>query len=251
MGEALMGTQATFCMKCGNPLDPEARFCRRCGAPRADVVQLGATATPAGAAGEPAAAIPTAGASPAIVARQVMSTAGTVASMGGLLSLPWQTIVVGESPDIRRLVSAGAPIAQRAVVASLKRPALALLVTTLLDLTVALISGRPGALWMVGLRTAMGVGTAVLGMIVGSKGGALRQFTGAASIATGLVQTGSLLLTAFSAAISPVGVLGLIPSILTQASSLVMLVKTAMVSLKRLDKVRPGAPLPAEQPIAT
>lgn len=229
MGEKVMSTRAGFCMKCGTPLDPAAAFCMRCGAPRADVARRAGSATGG----------PTVAANPALIARQAMSTAGTAASMGGMLALPWQTIVAGESPDIRSLVSAGAPIAQRVVMASLRRPAIALLVTTLLDLTVALISGRPGALWMVGLRIAMGVGTAALGMIVGSKGGVLRKITGVASIVTGLVQTGSLLFTAFSGAISPAGLLGLIPSILTQASSLVMLVKTAIVSLTRPRGARP------------
>jgi hypothetical protein len=161
--------------------------------------------------------------------------------MTGMLSLPWQTIVAGETPDVRRLVAAGAPLAQRAALASLRRPAIALLVTTLLDVFVALISPRPGAVTLVALRAVMGVGTAVLGMVVGRKAGALRQVTGAASILTGLVQTGSVLFTTFSAAISPAGLLGLIPTIVCQASSLVMLVKTAVVSLRRPRGQRPSA----------
>ena len=230
MGEAEMSARAAFCMKCGSPLEPGARFCMKCGTPTPDA-GTGAEAGP----GAPV------GASPVVIARQAMRVGGTVASMGGVLSLPWQTIVAGETPDVRRLVAAGAPIAQRAVLASLKRPALALLVTTLLDLAVALVTARPGALKLVGLRAAMGVGTAVLGMIVGSKAGPLRQLTGAASMLTGLVQTGSMLFTAFSAAISPVGLLGLVPSIVSQASSLVMLVKTAIVSFSRPGRERPNA----------
>ncbi|HEY5275537.1 MAG TPA: zinc ribbon domain-containing protein [Coriobacteriia bacterium] len=222
-----MSARAAFCMKCGSPLEPGARFCMKCGASTPDAV----TAAGAGSGAR-------AGASPAVIARQAMSVGGTVASMGGVLSLPWQTIVAGETPDMRRLIAAGAPIAQRAVLASLRRPAIALLVTTLLDLAVALVTAQPGALKLVGLRAAMGVGTAVLGMIVGNKAGPLRQVTGAASMLTGLVQTGSMLFTAFSAAISPAGLLGLVPSIVSQASSLVMLVKTAIVSLKRPGRER-------------
>ena len=228
-----MSARAAFCMKCGSPLEPGARFCLKCGAPTAEVASADGAVTSA-AGGVPSAA------SPAVIARQAMSGGGTVAAMTGLGSLPWQTIVAGETPDLRRLVAAGAPIAQRAVLASLRRPAIALLVTTLLDLAVALVTARPGALKLVGLRAAMGVGTAVLGMIVGNKAGPLRQVTGAASMLTGLVQTGSMLFTAFSAAISPVGLLALVPSIVSQASSLVMLVKTAVVSLKRPGRERPN-----------
>jgi hypothetical protein len=234
-----MSPQATFCIKCGSPLDPAAHFCTKCGTPRADVGQadeaadFGAPVT-AGSGGGP-----TFAANPAAIARQVASAAGMATSMAGAVSLPWQTIVAGETPDIQKLVVAGAPIAQGAVRASLRRPAIALLVTTLLDVAVALVSGQPAALKLVGLRAAMGVGTAVLGMVVGSKAGRLRQLTGFASALTGLVQTGSILFMMFSRASSPTGWLGLVPSLVTQLSALAMMVKTAVVSLKRPDRPRP------------
>ena len=244
MGEAAMSVPATFCMKCGEPLEHGARFCMKCGNP---VVELAPAGDSSAAMPDPTAG-PSRAASAAIIARRTASIGGTAASMTGMLSLPWQTIVAGETPDISRLVSAGAPIAQRVVIASLRRPAIALLVTTLLDVFVALISPRPGSLTLVALRAAMGLGTAVLGMIVGRKSGALRQVTGAASVLTGLVQTGSVLFTTFSAAVSPAGLLGLIPTIVCQASSLVMLVKTAIVSLRRPRDAKPSAASGAEQP---
>jgi hypothetical protein len=224
VGDAAMSPQAMFCIKCGSPLDPAARFCMKCGMPRADV----GSADGGSRGGDPAFA-----ANPAVIARQAASAAGMATSMAGAVSLPWQTIVAGETPDIRRLVVAGAPIAQGAVRSSLRSPAIALLVTTLLDVAVALVAGQPAALKLVGLRAAMGIGTAVLGMVVGSRAGRLRQLTGLASALTGLVQTGSILFMMFSSAVSPTGLLGLVPSLVTQLSALVMMVKTAAVSLKR------------------
>jgi hypothetical protein len=243
-----MSPLASFCTKCGGPLDPAMRFCANCGAPRVDVTYVGtgavagtgAATAPAGAPGAPGAQGVPAAPAPAVVALRAASVAGTVASMSGVLTLPWQTIVAGEAPDVRRLVTAGAPIAQRAVMASLRRPALALLVTTTLDLVVALLSAQPGGLGLVVLRASMGAGTAVLGVIVGRTAGPLRKVTGAASFLTGLVQTGSMVLTAISAASSPGGLLGLVPSIVSQGSSLVMLVKTAVVSLRRTGAARPA-----------
>lgn len=244
-----MSVRAAFCMKCGSPLDPAVRFCAKCGAPSAEVVYPGAGTAPAvgrapgaggPASGAPGAGGPAAGLGPVVTARRAVSAAGTVASMSGVLSLPWQTIVAGEAPDLGRLVAAGAPIAQRAVIASLRRPALALLATTLLDVVVSLVTARPGGLWLVAIRASMGAGTAVLGIVAGRKAGPLRKVTGAASFITGLVQTGSMIFTASSAASSPAGLVGLIPSIVSQASSLVMLVKTTVVSLTRSGRVRPG-----------
>jgi hypothetical protein len=156
-------------------------------------------------------------------------------SMSGALALPWQTFYTGQTPDTRALIAAGAPVAQRVVATTLRRPALALLVTTLLDATVAVLTGRPGAMWMIGLRVGMGLVTAVLGMAAGAKLGKMRQLTGIASTATGFVQIGSVLMTAFSGVVSPLRLLGLVPSIVAQLSSLVLLVKTAAVSLKRSD----------------
>jgi len=239
-----MSPLASFCTKCGGPLDPAVRFCANCGAPRVDVTYVGTGAVAGtGAASAPAGAPGAQGVyaapAPAVIALRAAGVAGTVASMSGVLTLPWQTIVAGEAPDVRRLVAAGAPIAQRAVMASLRRPALALLVTTTLDVVVALVSAQPGGLGLVVLRASMGAGTAVLGVIVGRKAGPLRKVTGAASFLTGLVQTGSMVFTAISAASSPGGLLGLVPSIVSQGSSLVMLVKTAAVSLRRASRVRP------------
>jgi hypothetical protein len=237
-----MSQKAIFCIGCGAPLDPAARFCTKCGTPRADVGTGHDSAGSAAveAAGTAGGGGPAFAANPAVMARQAASAAGMASSMAGAVSLPWQTIVAGETPDIRKLVVAGAPIAQGAVRASLRRPAIALLVTTLLDVAVALVSGQPAALKLVGLRAAMGVGTAVLGMVVGSRAGRLRQLTGFASALTGLVQTGSILFMMFSRASGPTGWLGLVPSLVTQLSALAMMVKTAVVSLKRPDRPRPA-----------
>ncbi len=235
-------TPATYCTSCGNALPDGARFCVKCGAPRP---------APRAASAAPAATpAPTHGAAPIAadalgMARQAAGTAGTVASVAGGLSLPWQTITAGQTPDLRALIAAGAPLAQRAVLASLRRPAIALLVTTALDVTVALVTQQPGAMRTVWLRAAMGVATAVLGLIAGSKAGPLRQATGIASALTGVVQTGAMLVTLFSSALSPVRLLGTVPALISQASSLTMLVKTALVSFSGTKR---RSPAPAENP---
>ena len=153
-------------------------------------------------------------------------------SLGGALSLPWQTFHTGQTPDVRSLVAAGAPLAQRAVVSSLRQPAIALLITAVLDLAIALISGQPAALQMAGLRAVLGIGTAVLGMVAGNKAGPLRKITGFASAGTGLVQLVSVLVTAVSGVMSPVRLLALVPSVISQLASLVMLAKTSITALR-------------------
>jgi hypothetical protein len=168
---------------------------------------------------------------------------------GGLVALPWQTTTAGRPADIGALVAAGTPVAHMAVRASLRTPAIALLVTTLLDLAVALISGQPAALQMVAVRAVMGIGTAVLGMIAGNKSGKLRQATGLVSALTGLVMTGSMLYTARSGLTTPGTLVYLIPSVVTQVSSLVVTVKVAVVALRRQPRATVGGPpLPAGAP---
>jgi hypothetical protein len=48
-----------------------------------------------------------------------------------------------------------------------------------------------------------------------------------------VVQTGSMLWTVASGVMTPATLLGIVPSVISQISSLVMLVKTAIVSLKK------------------
>lgn len=117
--------------------------------------------------------------------------------------------------------------------ASLRRPAVALFVTTLLDLAVALVSAQPAAVKMVAVRAVMGLGTSLLGIIAGNKAGPLRKLTGAVGAVTGVVQTISALLTAVAAATTPGSLLTILPSVVSQLSSLAVLVKTSVVGLRK------------------
>lgn len=223
-------TPSAFCMRCGAPLEEGQAFCMTCGAERPDPGPAAAPSPSATAAGS-AAPSPIAAAS--TFAAGAGRAYGTISMMGGAAALPWQTITTGETPDVRGLIAAGAPIAQSVVRATLRTPAVALLVTTVLDVIVALVSGQPAALRMVGVRAVLGIATSAIGMIAGDKAGPLRRIAGVASIVTGLVQTGSVIWTAVGAPLTLASMLGLLPTIISQLSSLVMLAKTAIVSLKK------------------
>ncbi len=227
---------AGYCAKCGTKLRDGARFCPSCGATARQPSAPEQPATPPAAApSTPAAAGPAAVApSPFAAATSVAGTAGTIAAMGGsLTALPWQTIAAGEAPDVAGIVAAGSPLVQSAVRASIRQPAIALLVTSVLDLACALISGQPAALRMVGIRVGLSLVTAVLGMIAGSKPGPMRVVTGCFSIGSALVSTVSLGISVVAAATNPANLLPLLPTVVAQVSQLVMLVKTTIVSLKR------------------
>jgi len=155
--------------------------------------------------------------------------------------LPWRTVATGGQADVAGIVAAGAPIARQALTASLRVPAIALLVTTALDLAVALISGEPAALKMAVVRAALGAGTGALGIIAGGKAGKLRQATGILSALTGLVMTGSMLYTAGSGLTTPGTLVPLIPSVIAQVSSLVVTVKMTFTALR-------GSPKPPAAP---
>ena len=246
-----------FCMQCGAPVAPGSGFCMQCGAhvlgPDAPVAGALGTGSPDAAAGVVAQPVPSNSAGSALQGAaaaygQVARYGGLAMGAGGLATaLPWHTVAGHPQPlDISRLISSGTPAAQAAVRATVRRPAIALLVTSVLDLGVALLSGQPAALRLVGVRFAMAAITAVLGIAAsrktGGKAGAspaatgarsgLRKATGVFSIATGVVQLGSMLWTSVSGIAHPASLLMLVPSIISQVSALVMSVKTAIVGLK-------------------
>ncbi len=206
---------ALFCTRCGGPLSTSDRFCTRCGSPRSLPVS-----------GQPATA------QPAAVIAGVVGVATGAASMAA--GLPWQTIVAGETPDLRAMLSGAAVPAARSVVQrSLKRPGLSMAATVVLDVLVAGISGGPAAL-VGAIPRALGGGlTALLSLITGSKGGALRGLTGVVSLITALVQVvslGGMLLVGLAEGTS---LLALVPMAVATASALVMALKTASVALRR------------------
>lgn len=220
---------ARFCTKCGTPLAGGARFCTKCGAPTPKGAVQAPAAPPPDAAGSPH---PTSVAATIATARTAASYAGTVASVGGL---GWQTVVKGQSPDMAQfLTRAGVPVAQQVVRRSIRRPAVALIITTLLDTFIAWISGQPAALAAAGMRLAMGVGTGVLGMFVGKRGGFFRIVVGIGSVVTTALQGYNAAVMLLSAIARQAPLLQLIPSIVSTASVIFVAVRMAITTFKRV-----------------
>ena len=206
---------APFCTRCGKRFVGSDPFCTGCGSPRT----LPATGRPA----------------PAPLSTSV---AGVVATATGAASmaagLPWQTIVAGQTPDLRAMLSAAAMPAARSVVQrSLRRPGLSMAATVALDLFVAGVSGGPAAL-AAAIPRALGGGlTSMLSLITGSKGGALRGLTGVVSLVTAVVQIVSLGGTLLAGLANGTPLPTLVPMAVATASALVMALKTASVALRR------------------
>mgnify|MGYP001029592974 FL=1 len=214
---------AEYCTHCGTPIAHTDRFCTRCGTPR-QTPTTAQTPTLVQQTGQAAQ-----------TARQAYGTVAQVAGAAGMAAaLPWQTIAAGETPDLRAMLSGVAmPGARTLVQRSLKRPGLAMAVTTVLDLAVAGLSGGTGALVGALPRVLAGGTTALLSIITGSKGGALRGLTGFVSLGTALVQVVSLALTLIGGIRSGTPALSLIPMAVAIASALTMAIKTASVALRR------------------
>jgi len=204
---------ALFCTRCGGRFVGSDRFCRTCGEPRR---------TGPSRVTEPATAQPIV--SPAMVAG--------IASMAAML--PWQTVIAGESPDLRAMLAgAAAPAARKVVQSSLRKPGLSLAATTALDLLVAALSGGMSAVSAAIPRVLAGSVTALLALITGSKGGALRTITGLVALVTALVQAGSLLVALIGGFLGGASLLTLAPMAVATGSALTMAVKTASVALRR------------------
>jgi hypothetical protein len=211
-----------FCTRCGTRFEGAELFCTKCGAPRGQV--------PAAAPGlmQQAGHVTQS-------ARQAYGAVAQVAGVAGMAAgLPWQTIVAGETPDLRAMLSRVAvPGARTLAQRSLKKPGLALAVTTGLDLLVAGLSGGTGALVGALPRVLAGGTTALLSLITGSKGGALRSITGVVSLVTALVQIVSLLLALVSGVRGGMPLLSILSMTVAIGSALTMAVKTASVALRR------------------
>ena len=163
---------------------------------------------------------------------QVSSAASVASIAGAAAGAPWTTVVGAGRLDLSALASGFAPLAQSAVHASVRAPAVALILTSLIELGVALASGQPAAMRLVAVRAAISVTTGVLGVVVGRRGGALRSVFGVLAIATALVQGFSVAITAVAA--SGMGsVWVLLPSLVAQLSSLVLAIRSAIGGLRR------------------
>ncbi|MDO8848783.1 MAG: zinc ribbon domain-containing protein [Coriobacteriia bacterium] len=213
-----------YCTSCGTPLTSDDRFCTKCGAAREPMPAAAQAPTFAQQAGHAAQ-----------TARQTYGTVAQVAGVAGMAaSLPWQTIVVGETPDLRAMLSrAAVPGARVLAQRSLKKPGLAMAVTVGLDLLVAGLSGGGSALAGALPRVLAGGTTALLSLITGTKGGALRSITGVVSLVTALVQVISLGVTIIGGLRSGMPFLSTLSMVVAMASALVMAIKTASVALRR------------------
>lgn len=211
-----------FCTSCGTRFSGDEAFCTSCGAPR-------------GTAPAPAPTLTQQAGHAAQTARQAYGAVAQVAGAAGMAAgLPWQTIVAGEAPDLRSMLSRVAvPGARTLVQRSLKKPGLAMAVTTALDLIVAGLSGGTGALVGALPRVLAGGTTALLSLITGSRGGALRSITGFVSLGTALVQLGSLGITLVGGVRSGMPILSMLSMAVAMTSALTMAVKTASVALRR------------------
>lgn len=149
-------------------------------------------------------------------------------------AVPWQTIVGDERPDIRALLSGAAvPVARQALQRSLRKPGLAMAVTTILDIVVAALTGGLSAVAGVLPRALAGGLTSLLSLITGGKGGMLRTLTGIASLVTALIQVVSLGLTLIAGLRTGTSLLTLAPMVVAILSALTMALKTASVALRR------------------
>jgi hypothetical protein len=166
--------------------------------------------------------------------RGAASYAGTAAGLG---SLGWQTVIAGQPPDMKQfLARAGAPVATQIVRRSIRRPAVALIITTLLDLFVAWVMGQPSAMAGAGLRLATGLGTGLLGMIVGKRGGFFRVVVGIGSLATTALQGYSAIIMLIAAITRHAPLLQLIPAIISTISVIFVAVRMAITSFRRVKR---------------
>lgn len=235
-----------FCTKCGAKVADTAAFCTKCGTKVVRVAPRQPAATPQAQAQPPAQA-PQQAEAPSLVSQAgaaatsvsaaygtATRAAGMAASAAGVVSLPWQTIVTGQSVDVQGMLRAAAPsLLAMAPRPNLRKPALAIAFTVVMDVGIALVSGGAVNVPMLLMRVVTGAGTAVLGAITGGKGGGLRKVTGLVSVVFGVVQLVSLLVAAYQAIATPTTLLALLPSIVAVVSGLVLSVSTAIAGFRR------------------
>ena len=163
----------------------------------------------------------------------------TLAGVSGVATMvpgAWQTVVGSQTPDVGAfLARAGAPLVQGAVRTALRRsvrrPGIALALTTALDLGIVAVTGGSvtGAL----PRTLSGLVSSGLAIAAGRKGGALRALSGATSLLTTLLGLITALTALRAGLDSGTSLLTLAPSAIGAASMVTMAVKTATVAFRR------------------
>lgn len=215
MREGAVGS-AGFCTKCGARLKNDAVFCTKCGAPSRARASDAAPGVSAGI---------TQGASAAVAALAGAAGVG--------VALPWHTITGPGPIDGRALLATlGLPALQGIARTSLRRPGIAMAVTTALDVLVATITGGMPGLVSAIPRLVLGSATSVLSLVTGGRTGALRSVTGAVAAVTAVVQLGFAAQRLVAMIGSGATWLALLPGAVAMLSTLVMAVKTAIVAFR-------------------
>lgn len=206
------------CPACGATSPPDARSCVRCGARLVRPVPA-----PPPRATPPQAAL----ASQALAG---VSRAATLAPGA------WQTVVGAQPPDLRAfLTQAGTPLVRGAATAALRRsvrrPGIALALTTVLDLVIVAVTG--GDLGSALPRALGGLVSSGLAMATGPRGGTLRALSGTTSLVTTLLGVVAAVSALRSGLDSGASLLSLAPNLIGIASMAIMALKTAVVAFRR------------------
>lgn len=154
---------------------------------------------------------------------------------GGALTaaLPWQTLVRGQRIDPAALLQVAAlPALQRFAHGSLRKPGVALALTTVFDVALALITGGASALPRVIPRLVMGIATTVMSLLTGSKGGGLRKATGVVSALGALVMVATAIWGLVAGLSAGASTLTLISSAVATLSMLAMAVTTTWAAFR-------------------
>lgn len=124
------------------------------------------------------------------------------------------------------------PTARSVMQSSLRRPGLALLATTALDLVVAWLTGED-ALAAAVPRALVATVSGLLAILAGSKAGVLRTLAGLAGAVTGTVQLGTLSFAIVDAVQAEADLLVVLPQLVILGSSFVLALKTLFSAFRR------------------
>jgi hypothetical protein len=162
----------------------------------------------------------------------------TVAASG--LTLPWQTIVGHQLPDMKQTLTFVAPAAKKLVGSSIKKPAISLVMITLMDLVLMMLTGGLSSILYALPRLASGMAASISGLLMNtnskaksitnsnsnsnsnsnanSSSGILRIVTLIMSVLT-LWTQGASVMNAISLLVG-YGFVGILPMLITSASAL-------------------------------
>lgn len=84
------------------------------------------------------------------------------------LSLPWQTMIGHQLPDMKQTLTFVAPTAKKLVGSSIKRPALSLAIITIMDLVLMMLTGGLSSILFAFPRLASGIAASMSGLFMNS-----------------------------------------------------------------------------------